>query len=131
MVEHARDLAGELGLQPYYMYRQKYMAGNLENVGYARPGNACIYNIAMMDELRDVMALGMGGSGQELHGGRPDRAQGQSQGSCAVPCAPAADPCKISGRSFPLTTEKCRFIMTKMAMMRKSRRTTPHREPQP
>lgn len=69
MVERARDLAGELGLRPYYMYRQKYMAGNLENVGYARPGNACIYNIAMMDELRDVMALGMGAVGKYMEGG--------------------------------------------------------------
>ena len=66
MVEHARATADELGLLPYYMYRQKYMAGNLENVGYAKAGNACVYNIAMMDELRDVMALGMGAVGKYM-----------------------------------------------------------------
>lgn len=69
MVERARALSGELGLLPYYMYRQKYMAGNLENVGYAKPGNACVYNIAMMDEMRDVMALGMGAVGKYMENG--------------------------------------------------------------
>lgn len=73
MVDEARGLAQELGLEPYYMYRQKYMAGNLENVGYTRPGNACIYNIAMMDELRSVMALGVGSVGKWIQGDRIER----------------------------------------------------------
>ena len=48
------------GWKPYYLYRQKYMAGNLENVGYARPGMACLYNIGNMEETASVLALGAG-----------------------------------------------------------------------
>lgn len=73
MVDQARSLAQTLGMEPYYMYRQKYMAGNLENVGYTRPGYACVYNIAMMDELRSVMALGVGSVGKWIQGDRIER----------------------------------------------------------
>ena len=41
-------------------YRQKYMAGNLENVGYAKRGKACLYNIGNMEETASVLALGAG-----------------------------------------------------------------------
>lgn len=51
----------EKGYEPYYLYRQKYMAGGLENVGFCRPGTASHYNICMMEELSDVVALGAGG----------------------------------------------------------------------
>ena len=68
MVEMARDAAGKMGMEPYYLYRQKYMAGNLENVGYALPHDACVYNIAMMDEMLSVMALGVGSVGKLLIG---------------------------------------------------------------
>ncbi len=54
----ARLTAG--GWRPYYLYRQKYMAGNLENVGYAKPGKACLYNIGNMEETVSVLALGAG-----------------------------------------------------------------------
>ena len=60
MVELARALAAESGYLPYYLYRQKYMAGNLENVGYARPGKACLYNIDIMEETTHNLALGAG-----------------------------------------------------------------------
>ncbi len=56
----AADYAGKLGLLPYYLYRQKSMAGNLENVGYARPGKAGVYNILIMEEKQDIVALGAG-----------------------------------------------------------------------
>ncbi len=49
------------GYAPYYLYRQKYIAGNLENVGFARDGAVCRYNICMMEELCPVVALGAGG----------------------------------------------------------------------
>lgn len=51
----------DLGYEPYYLYRQKYMAGGLENVGFCKPGTASHYNICMMEELSDVVALGSGG----------------------------------------------------------------------
>ena len=50
----------ELGLKPYYLYRQKSMAGNLENVGYAKSGKAGVYNILIMEEKQTIMALGAG-----------------------------------------------------------------------
>lgn len=52
--------AAEIGLHPYYLYRQKSMAGNLENVGYAKEGKAGVYNILIMEEKQTIMALGAG-----------------------------------------------------------------------
>jgi oxygen-independent coproporphyrinogen-3 oxidase len=62
LVSLAADYAQKLGQQPYYMYRQKNMAGNLENVGYARPGKECIYNILIMEEKQTILAVGAGAS---------------------------------------------------------------------
>ena len=61
MVDMGRETARELGLEPYYIYRQKHMAGNLENVGYALPGHACQYNVDIMEENTHILALGAGG----------------------------------------------------------------------
>ncbi|MBQ8953981.1 MAG: coproporphyrinogen dehydrogenase HemZ, partial [Clostridia bacterium] len=60
MVDGARKRLHEAGYAPYYLYRQKYMAGNLENVGYARPGYACLYNIDNMEETTRILAEGAG-----------------------------------------------------------------------
>lgn len=60
MIAHARARLTAAGWRPYYLYRQKYMAGNLENVGYARTGKACLYNIGNMEETANVLALGAG-----------------------------------------------------------------------
>lgn len=54
--------AMEAGLFPYYLYRQKNMAGNLENVGYAKPGKEGIYNILIMEEKQSILAMGAGAS---------------------------------------------------------------------
>lgn len=51
----------ELGLEPYYMYRQKNMAGNFENVGYSLPGKEGRYNIEIMEERQSILAYGAGG----------------------------------------------------------------------
>jgi oxygen-independent coproporphyrinogen-3 oxidase len=50
----------QIGLAPYYLYRQKGMAGNMENVGYAAEGKAGIYNILIMEEKQSIVALGAG-----------------------------------------------------------------------
>lgn len=60
MVEAGRREAAQMGMRPYYLYRQKNMAGNLENVGYALPGHECVYNIDMMEETGHVFAAGAG-----------------------------------------------------------------------
>lgn len=49
------------GYAPYYLYRQKYMSGSLENVGWAKPGTESLYNIVMMEELQTVVSIGGGG----------------------------------------------------------------------
>lgn len=54
--------ARESGHSPYYLYRQKNMAGNFENVGYAKDGKAGIYNILIMEEVQSILALGAGAS---------------------------------------------------------------------
>lgn len=56
----AQKAAEEMGLTPYYLYRQKNMAGNFENVGYAKPGKAGVYNVLIMEEKQTIMALGAG-----------------------------------------------------------------------
>ena len=61
MVALGREVAHQMGMCAYYLYRQKYMAQNLENVGYARPGSICQYNIDNMEETTSVLALGAGG----------------------------------------------------------------------
>ena len=60
IIDMAARYAREMGLEPYYLYRQKNMAGNFENVGYARPGKACIYNVLMMEEQQTIIGCGAG-----------------------------------------------------------------------
>ncbi len=59
-MEIAADAARKMGMEAYYLYRQKNMSGNFENVGYARPGKFGIYNILIMEEKQTIMALGAG-----------------------------------------------------------------------
>ena len=66
MVRAGARTAHEMGMQPYYLYRQKYMAGNQENVGYALPGHACLYNVEMMEETANVLAMGAGAASKRL-----------------------------------------------------------------
>lgn len=58
MVEYAHSALKQAGYLPYYLYRQKYMAGNFENVGYTKPGKACVYNIDVMEEIAQNVACG-------------------------------------------------------------------------
>ncbi|MBR4576591.1 MAG: coproporphyrinogen dehydrogenase HemZ [Clostridia bacterium] len=66
MVSLGLETARTLGMVPYYLYRQKYMAGNLENTGYALPGHACLYNVDMMEETSHILALGAGGISKRI-----------------------------------------------------------------
>ena len=61
MLAAASERLRAAGYAPYYLYRQKYMSGSFENVGWAKPGTVCIYNIVMMEELQSVLSLGAGG----------------------------------------------------------------------
>lgn len=62
MLHMTSSFAAEEGYVPYYLYRQKNMSDNLENVGYAKPGKECIYNILIMEEKQTILALGAGAS---------------------------------------------------------------------
>ena len=61
MVEYANERLTQLGYRPYYLYRQKYMSGSFENVGWSKDGKDCLYNIYMMEELHTILSLGGGG----------------------------------------------------------------------
>ena len=54
--------AADMGMEPYYLYRQKNIAGNFENVGYSKSGKEGIYNILIMEEKQTIMAVGAGAS---------------------------------------------------------------------
>lgn len=60
IMELCAAAAENMGMTPYYMYRQKNIAGNMENVGYARIGKAGVYNILIMEEKQTIVALGAG-----------------------------------------------------------------------
>ena len=62
MLAHAESVLRAAGYAPYYLYRQKYQSGSFENVGWARPGGECLYNIYMMEELHSILSLGAGGT---------------------------------------------------------------------
>jgi coproporphyrinogen dehydrogenase HemZ len=67
MVTVAREQSALAGYRPYYVYRQKHMAGNLENIGYAIPGHACLYNIDMMEDHATVLAMGAGAMSKRVY----------------------------------------------------------------
>lgn len=74
MMTQTEKAAKEMGLNPYYLYRQKNMAGNFENVGYAREGKYGIYNILIMEEVQSIVALGAGTVTKRVFGnGRIER----------------------------------------------------------
>lgn len=58
MIKSSREILTSAGYEPYYMYRQKYQAGNNENVGWTKKGKACVYNVDIMEETADNLALG-------------------------------------------------------------------------
>ena len=67
MVRMGGRTAAEMGMRPYYLYKQKYMAGNLENTGYALPGQECVYNVDIMEETSHILAFGAGGISKRIY----------------------------------------------------------------
>ncbi len=62
MLSFTWTLLRQNGYRPYYLYRQKYMTGAFENVGWCKPGKLSYYNVCMMEELQSILSLGAGGS---------------------------------------------------------------------
>lgn len=74
MVAYAEQTLRKLGYKPYYLYRQKYMSGSFENVGWSRDGLDCLYNIYMMEEVHTIVSVGGGSiSKRNLPDGRLER----------------------------------------------------------
>ena len=62
MLDYAEPALERAGYAPYYLYRQKYMSGSFENIGWTRPAGECLYNIYIMAELCSILSFGAGGS---------------------------------------------------------------------
>lgn len=62
MLDYAAPTLRSAGFKPYYLYRQKYMSGSFENIGWCHPGTECWYNIDIMSELCSILSFGAGGS---------------------------------------------------------------------
>lgn len=73
MLDYAQSKMSEIGKEPYYMYRQKNISGNLENVGYSDSGHMSAYNINIMEEIQTIIALGGGGASKIVMGDRIER----------------------------------------------------------
>ncbi len=74
MVACARTVCGEMGMHPFYMYRQKNMLGNHENAAYCLRGKESPYNIHIMEEDQTILAIGAGGVSKRVEGDRIERA---------------------------------------------------------
>lgn len=74
MIAYSRFALTAAGYEPYYLYRQKYMAGSHENVGWTKKGCACVYNVDVMEEIADNLAVGANAVSKKLfHEGRIER----------------------------------------------------------
>jgi oxygen-independent coproporphyrinogen-3 oxidase len=67
MMRKAEEWTKAKGYVPYYLYRQKNILGNLENVGYAKPGQESLYNIIIMEEVQSIIGLGCGAASKWVH----------------------------------------------------------------
>ena len=66
MIDHSQHVLNRASYIPYYMYRQKYTGGSLENVGYAKQGKECLYNIDIMEEETNIIAFGAGSISKKI-----------------------------------------------------------------
>lgn len=73
MMDLCRRRMADYGAEPYYMYKQKNTLGNLENVGFAKPGAQCLYNVYIMEEVHSILAMGGGASTKLVRGDRIER----------------------------------------------------------
>ena len=60
MLDETTKYAMNMEMKPYYLYRQKQILGNFENIGYCKPNTECLYNISIMEEKETIIGLGMG-----------------------------------------------------------------------
>jgi oxygen-independent coproporphyrinogen-3 oxidase len=94
VLEKSYDILREAGYKPYYLYRQKYAAGNLENTGFCLENRECVYNIYMMDELQTIFGVGAGAITKLVKDGRIERIANYKY------------PYEYIGRDFQINREK-------------------------
>lgn len=70
MIQYAQRACFDMGMEPYYMYRQKNIPGNFENIGFSKEEKECLYNILIMEELHDIIAVGAGASSKIVGSGK-------------------------------------------------------------
>lgn len=100
MIGISHEGAAAMGARPYYLYRQKNIAGNLENVGYARAGCEGLYNILIMEEKQSILALGAGAASKRVYpGGRIER------------CENVKDVASFIARTDEMIERKRKFLM--------------------
>ena len=104
------------GLEPYYLYRQKNIAGNLENVGYSKPGLECIYNILIMEESVDTFAAGAGAVTRLLTTGDYGQYGVFKDGQC-VACE-VADTSFIGDSSEPLGNHDSETVGSRVSVQK-------------
>lgn len=92
-----------LGYEPYYIYRQKYSAGNLENMGYARAGKECFYNIANMEEVTSVIACGANAISKRIYPGIGRIERYANPKDVPTYCAKVEEICRGKGALFAPT----------------------------
>lgn len=63
-----KEVCEDKGYKPYYMYRQKNIKGNSENIGYTKKDRECIYNMVMLEELETILGCGLGASSKIITG---------------------------------------------------------------
>ena len=67
MMQRTSNFLQAMGMTPYYLYRQKYMVGNIENIGFCMPGYQGIYNMQIMEEKQTIIALGAGAASKLVY----------------------------------------------------------------
>jgi coproporphyrinogen dehydrogenase HemZ len=83
MIAVGEEYAARMGMRPYYIYRQKYMAAQQQNVGYAKEHKACLYNMDIMEETATVIAVGAGAISKRIFGSRDLRIE-RAPNACNV-----------------------------------------------
>lgn len=100
MLHYVQVRMGETNRSPYYMYRQKNISGNLENVGYAKEGCYSFYNVNIMEEVQNIIAVGGGGASKLVKGDRIERIFNFK------------DPCEYIRRFDEILAKKDEFLKT-------------------
>lgn len=109
MLDYAAPTLRGRGYAPYYLYRQKYMSGSFENIGWSHPGAQCLYNIEIMSELCSILSFGAGGSTQDGGARAPTASSGPSTPSIPRSILSVRKSVLPTRRNLPPSMRHCSF----------------------